>query len=465
MPKSPAELIVDLVTADEPRAKSLPKGTDIELASQKLLFATLPSEFTRTFDAVSKALDAQFAAGKSPLRERAIAFMLGAAESLASPVELSHNLQNVRLHGRGKTLSSTDAAGSQRSAVDLVAQWAKKDKKAFSAVTSRINADDEAANGGANLFAAWAKRWQKRSGRDPYSTIEDYLACFTPLYQRGMYHPDLHFARESGKTRTQFLTESSDHAVRLRRIGCLGCYTKARTADGKAEPVDATAPPFRSLCLIGGLGVPSTPDVIKLFDEILLDGAAAVYRDAAAKRAGDNDIRAHFYHLGGISSEIRQHRVKTLVSVLKKESKFKGIDPASIRSLRDEPVNCVEFILQLKEQGIELKPGDEEDAIDHAGALLVKRAAVLAKTTTIVIAGKRNYLPNQELLDVDYAADSSEVIRDCMMRPVEVDDWKSLWEDMDKKGNPIPGSIWSNRAAILTAIWPKWESTYKAAGK
>jgi hypothetical protein len=313
------------------------------------------------------------------------------------------------------------------------------------------------------LFAAWAKRWEKRNGRDPYATVDDYLACFTPLYQRGMYYPDLHFARESGKTRTQFLADSSTQAARLRRLGCLGCYTKVGSADGKAEPVEATTLLFRSIYLVRGLGIPGTSKVIEQFDAILLDGVSPVYRGLAVDRAGDNDIRAWFYHLGGISDEIRQHRIKTLVSALKDTSKFRSVDASSVRSLRDEPTNSIEFILQLKEQGIEFKPGDEEDAIDHAGALMAKRASARNKAMPIVIADKRNYLPNIELLDVDYATDSPEVQRDCMMRPVEVDNWKLLREDMSR-GKPVPGAIWAKRFEILAAIWPDWEKRFKAAG-
>jgi hypothetical protein len=462
MPKSPAQVITDLIANRDSRAKGMPPGSDIELARQKLLFFTTPAEFPAAFAAVSKALDADFAAAKPAQRERAISFVLGIAESLASPVELSHNLQNTELHGKGNVMTGKDAAGHWRAPAGIVGMLAKKDKKAFLAVTLKIKSEDLAVNDGDNLFAAWAKCWEKRNGRDPYATVEDYLDCFSQLYQPGMYYPDLHFAREAGKTRTQFLADRSEHAVRARRMGCLGCYTKVRT--GKAEPVEQTSIPFRSIYLVRGLGIPGPSDVIKQFDAILLDGADKLYQKAAAGRAGDNDIRAVFYHLGQTSDKIRKHRVKTLVAAQKETSKFKGMDPGSVRSLRDEPTNNVEFILLLKEKDIEFKPGDEEDAIDHAGALLVKRAAVRAKNVLNVIADKRNYLPNIELLDVDYATDSPEVQRECMMGPVEVDNWKSLWEDMDKKGNPVPGSVWAKRADILTAIWPDWENVFKSAG-
>lgn len=466
--------IIDIITDRDPRAKALPSGADLELARQKLLFLTPPTEFAKAFSAISKSLEAEFDAGKPAVRRRVISFMLGVAESLASPVELSHNLQNAKLFGKDR-LSSRDAAALAKTAAGVVAEWATRDKKAFVAVTSEIREVDVAVPDG--LFAAWAKRWEKRNGRDPYASVDDYLACFAPLYQRGMYYPDLYFARESGKTRTQFLADSSVQAARLRRLGCLGCYTKVRSVDGSAEPtfcfaephpghaepVEAATLPFRAVYLIRGLGIPGSSETISKFDDILLDGASPVYRKLAAGRAGDNDIRAWFYHLGRTSDEIREYRIKTLVSALKETSKFRSIDAASVRSLRDEPTNTIEFILQLEEAGIEFKPGDEEDAIDHAGALLVKRAAARNKTMPIVIADKRNYLPNIELLDVDYATDSPQVQRDCMMRPVEVDNWKSLREDMSR-GRPVPGSIWAKRAEILSAIWPDWERTYKAAG-
>jgi hypothetical protein len=463
MPKQSAG-IVELVLDADPRAKALPAGADMELAQQKLLFLTPPAEFVATLSAVSKSLDDAFGGAELAQRERMVSFLLGAAESLGSPVELSHNLRNAGIHGKGKTLSSVDAAKARKIAVDVLGAWAQNDKNAFAAAVAKIKDADSAANGGDNLFAAWAKRWAKRNGRDPYATVDDYLACFTPLYQRGMYYPDLYFAREAGKTRTQFLADSSEQAARLRRVGCLGCYTKTRMSGGKAEPVEQTTIPFRSIYLIRGLGIPGTSGVIKQFDEILLDGAAALYRSAAAVRADDSDIRAWFYHLGRTSDEIRQYRLNTLIGTLKDGSKFRQIDRASVTSFRHEPVNCIEFILQLQEQGIEFKPGDEEDAIDHAGALLVKRAAVLKKDIQLVVADKANYLPNQELLDIHYACDSPQVQRDCMMRPVEVDDWKSLWEDMDKNGNPIPGTVWAKRAEILTAIWPEWGRTFESAG-
>lgn len=451
-----AEIIYGLIVRSDQRVDPLPDGAGLELARQKMLFLTPPPEFPKALSTISARLDAEFGTAIPAVRRDMISFVLGIAESLASPVELSHNLQNAKLFG-GDKLSARDADSLSKTAADLVKSWSQKDKKAFAAAISEVREVDFAFADG--LFATWAKRWEKRNARDPYGCVDDYLACFTPLYQRGMYYPDLYFAREYGKTRTQFLADSSKQAARLRRLGCLGCYTKVGSADGKAEPVEATALPFRSIYLVRGLGI---PEIVKEFDEILLDGANATYRELAGGRLQDNDIRAWFYHLGRVSDEIREHRINTLVGALKDTSKFKSIDAGSVKSLRHEPTNSIEFILQLKEAGIEFKPGDEEDAIDHAGALMVKRAA-RSKGMPIVIADKRNYLPNIELLDVDFATDTPQVQRDCMMRPVEVESWKSLREDM-VRGRPVPGTIWARRCDILTAIWPDWEKTFKSSG-
>ena len=224
-----AEVVLNLVMDADERTEGMMPGWDLEIARQKMLFFTSPKAFAVDFQAVTEVLDAKFAESGSELRQRAIAFALGMAESLSSPVELDHNLQSKRLHGSG-ALSDSVVTGCCAVASGLASKWAKKDPEAFRAVTALIKLEDIAANKGDNLFAGWARRWQSETGSDPYATAEDYLACFTGLYQRGMYYPDLYFAREEGRTKTQFFNDYGMQASRCRRMGSLGGTTNPAIA-------------------------------------------------------------------------------------------------------------------------------------------------------------------------------------------------------------------------------------------
>ncbi len=219
-----AEVVLNLVLDADERTGGMMPGWDIELARQKLLFFTTPAAFGDEYWAVVRALDAKFADGCPSLRERSISFVLGMAESLLSPVELDHNLQNKKLHG-GNVMPDAQVKVHQAASVDLLREWAQRDPGAFLAVTSLIKAEDIAVNKGDNLFAGWARNWEDENARTPYGSPDDYLACFGALYQRGMYYPDLYFAREEGKTKTQFFNDYGLQAARCRRMGSLGGTT------------------------------------------------------------------------------------------------------------------------------------------------------------------------------------------------------------------------------------------------
>ena len=112
----------------------------------------------------------------------------------------------------------------------MVKKWAEIDGIAFLNVTALIKADDLAVNKGDNLFGGWARKWSEDNGGDPYASVENYLACFGALYQRGMYYPDLYFARDEGKTKTQFFNDYGLQAARCRRMGSLGGTTNPAIA-------------------------------------------------------------------------------------------------------------------------------------------------------------------------------------------------------------------------------------------
>jgi len=359
-----AEVILNLVMDADKRTEGMMPGWDLELARQKMLFFTPRCEFERDFGAVSHSLDAKFSEIGSALRERAISFMLGIAESLLSPVELDQNLLNPKFCCCEST-SEARLGEISGAAAELVKKWAAIDKAAFLAVTSLIKLEDCAVNKGDNLFTGWARKWHSENGRDPYATVDDYLDCFGALYQRGMYYPDLYFTREQGQTKTQFFNDYGLQAARCRRMGSLGGTTnpaiavageddmsgkgniwgqdtidyitgfpnkwhevrriiaKEQIAKGEADDwgavkftewvvVDAMLG-LRSIFLLRGLGRVAfqlRPDWhndekkltyaggeiysilcnrVKIFDEILLDGASEIYIKATAPRVGKSN--------------------------------------------------------------------------------------------------------------------------------------------------------------------------------
>ena len=359
-----AEVILNLVMDADERTAGMMSGWDIELARQKMLFFTSPKDFAVDLQSVTDVLDAKFGESGPALRERAISFLLGMAESLASPVELDHNLTSKRLHGSG-ILNDSVVAGYRAAASALAGTWAKRDRDAFLRVTALIKLEDTAANKGDNLFGGWARKWETETDRDPYAGSDDYLACFSGLYQRGMYYPDLYFAREAGFTKTQFFNDYGMQAARCRRMGSLGGTTnpaiavlgeddmsgkaniwgqnatdyilgfpnkwhqvrkviaRQQIAEGEADDwgavkftewvvVDAMLG-LRSVFLLRGLGRVAFQlrpdwhsdekkltyaggqiydilcDRVRVFDDILLDGADDAYLKAAAPRVGKSN--------------------------------------------------------------------------------------------------------------------------------------------------------------------------------
>ena len=615
-----AEVILNLVMDADERTEGMMPGWDIELARQKMLFFTTPSEFAETFEVVSRALNAKFTDSGCALKKRAISFMLGIAESLLSPVELDHNLQNKKLFCCCSMMPDEDVAKYQKAAADLVRGWAKQDNEAFVKVTSLIKLEDTAVNKGDNLFTGWARKWETDNGRNPYATADDYLACFSALYQRGMYYPDLYFAREQGKTKTQFFNDYGLQAARCRRMGSLGGTTnpaiavlgeddmsgkgniwgdettnyilqfpnkwhevrkviaKEQVAKGEAEDwgavkftewvvVDAMLG-LRSIFLHKGLGRVAfqlRPDWhndekkltyaggeisdilcerVKVFDEILLDGANDKYKEIVAPRVGwannhfkiactgqaclntirsfnagyseaypdalkhrmftnvtlsyevpqmyaasmatENGIRDYEKRtgekvddgeggsvvtsmIGRFNDAIRDYRVRAMLSALPADSKFKGIDPVSVKKLTDQSVNNSEFIAAVKSAGIGFDPAAEEDAIDRAGTLCTKRVVMLLEKneglarTRILTASKRNFFQNTELLDVPFSTDFGNIQRMFMAEmPLEIGNWKTLYDDMNADGYPATGSVWGKRHETLTKIWPDWAKVFEA---
>lgn len=233
-------VILDLVMDADARTQGMMPGWDLELARQKLLFFTSPEQFASSFDSVSDVLCSKFTPSGGEIRERMIGFVLGIAESLLSPVELHHNLQSRTLHGGG-VLSDADAAAVQKKAADIVRDWAAQDVESLQSVTALIKAEDMGVNKGDNLFISWALKWEQENGRDPYANVDDYLACFGRLYQKDIYYPALYFAREEGKTRTQFFNDFGMQAARCRRLGSLGGTTNPVIAVLGEDDLSGTA--------------------------------------------------------------------------------------------------------------------------------------------------------------------------------------------------------------------------------
>lgn len=613
--------ILNLVCNRDERTKGMMPGWDIELALQKALFFTLPTDFPNLLELILSSLDREFSAGDSKLRERIVKFVLGLAESLSSPVELDHNLSRTQFHGKN-VLSRDRANELQTLASNQVKRWFDQDRETFLSVTARIKAEDLAANKGDNLFAGWAKKWESENGRDPYANPTDYLSCFSALYQPGMYYPDLYFAREEGKTKTQFFNDYGLQAARCRRMGSLGGTTNpviavageddmsgigciwgedatqfirqfpnkwhevrrliAREQINGGHPDDWAATRFtewvvvdamlglRSVFLLRGLGRVAfqlRPDWhddeekltyaggeiyarlcqrVKLFDDILLDGADGFYVELAKPRIGKSNnhfkiactgqaalnvirnfnagyspkypdaLRERMFTnttlsyevsqmyaaqvatddgvadyerrtgekvddgeggsvvtsmIGRFNDAIRDYRVKTLLNSLPEDSKFKSIDPASIKKLTDPAINNPEFIASVRALGIDFDPMAEEDAIDRAGTLCTKRVVILLekerglKRTRILTASKRNFFQNTELLDVPFSTDFGNIQRMYLdLMPLRIENWKTLYEGMDENGYPIPGTIWAKRAEILAKIWPDWSRVFEKDG-
>lgn len=224
-----SQVIVDLILERDPRVKSMMPGWAVEVARQKLLFFTKPCEFPSRLASIALALDEAFPCGNLENRANSIAFLLGVADSLNSIVELHHNLQNTNLHGT-EILPESTVATCYSASARLLEDWEQADSNAARAVLDCFKTEDLAVNKGDNLFIAWAKDWEKRTGIDPYSSTGEFLKCFKELYQPSTYYVKLFLAWENGETKTQFFNDYGLHAARCRKIGSLGGTTNPAIA-------------------------------------------------------------------------------------------------------------------------------------------------------------------------------------------------------------------------------------------
>lgn len=236
-----AKTICCLVLGCEERTDGMMPGWDVELARQKLLFFTTPDEFAGRFRIVTSCLNQSFASADRAARKKIISFLLGVTDSLSSVVEMHHNLQNEALHGEAAACGCIiDKAREDGQA--MLADWEAADPEAAKAVLDEIKAEDLAVNKGDNLFIAWAKDWQAKTGADPYASIAEHLKCFAALYQPDTYYVKLFLAWEKGETSTEFFNDYGLQAARCRKIGSLGGTTNPAIAvmgeddlDGKAN--------------------------------------------------------------------------------------------------------------------------------------------------------------------------------------------------------------------------------------
>ena len=228
-PDAASQTIVNVVLGKDARTEGMMPGWAIEVARQKLLFFTKPSEFPARLVAIADKLQSEFESGGVETRTRCIAFMLGIADSLNSIVELHHNLQCASLHG-GETLSDADVAACYDKASKLVFDWEGKAPEAARTVLDCIKTEDLSVNKGDNLFISWANNWESETGVEPYSSTAVFLKCFTELYNPETYYVALFLAWERGETDTQFFNDYGLQAARCRKIGSLGGTTNPAIA-------------------------------------------------------------------------------------------------------------------------------------------------------------------------------------------------------------------------------------------
>lgn len=179
--------------------------------------------------------------------------------------------------------------------------------------------------------------------------------------------------------------------------------------------------------------------------------------------------------IGRLNDAIRRYRVETLVSALPAQSPLREtIKPKDIKTLEDPAINNEQFLLLMKQAGIDFRPVEEEDAIDHAGTLLTKRAVLLLQSryglgrTRILTASKRKFHQDTDLLGVPFSTDFGNIQRMTIeladSGQLRVEKWDTLSEGMTPDGSPAPGSVWERRDAVLRRIWPDWARAYDVAG-
>ncbi|MHB1456051.1 MAG: hypothetical protein ACYC0V_03955 [Armatimonadota bacterium] len=176
--------------------------------------------------------------------------------------------------------------------------------------------------------------------------------------------------------------------------------------------------------------------------------------------------------IGRFNDAIRIYRIEHLLAALPEESPYKTVDPASIKTLNTPPVNAPEFLDAVKACGVEYDPQKEEDAIDHAGTLVTKRASILLERfhlldrARILTASKRNFNQNTDLLGIAFSTDFGNIQRmslDCIDAQ-SVCSKCSIYDGMNQDGTPEPDSVWGHRSQILGNIWPDWVKAFNPDG-
>ncbi len=174
--------------------------------------------------------------------------------------------------------------------------------------------------------------------------------------------------------------------------------------------------------------------------------------------------------IGRFNDAIREYRMRALLAALPESSEFRKIEPASVKKLTDASVNNPEFIAAVRAAGVTFEPEAEENAIDRAGTLCTKRVVILLENagidrTRILTASKRNFAQNSELLDVPFSTDFGNIQRMYLdLMPLDIPNWKTLYDDMTPDGMPAPGSIWAKRHETLSRIWPDWAKVFEIDG-
>ncbi len=224
-----ASTIINLVLGKDERTNDFMPGWDVEIAHQKMIFLSKPSEFLGRCEAVCQGIDAEFDSISPEQKTKAVLFLLGVTDSLNSIVELHHNLQNEAIHGTN-ILSDTEVENCRKACLSFLNKWANSAPEAAQAALRAIKTEDLAVNKGDNLFIAWAKYWEAEEGADPYGSIENYLKCFSKLYSPETYYVSLFLAWEKGETKTQFFNDYGLQAARCRKIGSLGGTTNPAIA-------------------------------------------------------------------------------------------------------------------------------------------------------------------------------------------------------------------------------------------
>lgn len=176
--------------------------------------------------------------------------------------------------------------------------------------------------------------------------------------------------------------------------------------------------------------------------------------------------------IGRFNDAIRIYRIEHLLTLLPDDSPYKAIDPASIKTLNAPPMNEPGFLDAIRSCDVEYDPQSEEDAIDHAGTLVTKRAAIclerfhLLDRARILTASKRNFDQNTDLLGIAFSTDFGNIQR----MSLGCNDTQSLcskctlYDGMNQDGTPAQDSIWEHRSQTLARIWLEWLKAFDPDG-